>query len=36
MDYTTYVIIANENIIVKIKSCKELDHRMDHSKKKIV
>ena len=32
MDYTT--IIANENIIVKINSCKELAHRMDQSKPK--
>ena len=26
------MIIPNENIIVKINSCKQLAHRMDHSK----
>ena len=35
MDYTTYVIIANENIIVEGKNCKELSYRMDHNKPKI-
>ena len=34
MDYNTEVIIATENIIMKINSCKELAHRMDHSKPK--
>ena len=32
MDYNTLKIIPNEKkIIVKINSCKELAHRMDHS-----
>ena len=34
MDYTTHVIIANEKLIVKIKSGKELAHRIDHNKPK--
>ena len=34
MDYNTLVIFPNEKIIVKINSCKELAHRMVHSKPK--
>ena len=34
MDYNTLMIIASENTIIKINSCKELAHRMDHSKPK--
>ena len=28
MDYNTKLIIPNENIIMKIKNCKELAHRI--------
>ena len=34
MDYNTLVIIAAENIIMKINICKELAHRIDDSKPK--
>ena len=36
MDINTLVIITNEKIIMKIISCKELAHRMDHSTAKTV
>ena len=35
MDYNTYVIIATENIIMKINNWKEIAHRMNHSKPKL-
>ena len=35
MDYNFLEIIPNEEIIVKINSCKELAHRMDHSNAKL-